>query len=92
MYDFVQKAIENGINIMTEEWVDAVWEESLICNIVATETKFDKYKCPPFYKLEITTSGLEGKDREKLITLIDANGNINYKLLNLNNLEIFSNH
>ncbi|XP_027851620.2 DNA topoisomerase 2-binding protein 1-B isoform X1 [Aphis gossypii] len=68
------KAIENGINIMTEEWVDAVWEESLICNIVATETKFDKYKCPPFYKLEITTSGLEGKDREKLITLIDANG------------------
>jgi len=77
---------------MTEEWVDAVWEESLICNVVATETKFDKYKCPPFYKLEITTSGLEGKDREKIITLIDANGNINLKLLNLNNLEIPLNH
>jgi len=59
---------------MTEEWVDAVWKESLLCNIVATDSMFDKYKCPPFYKLEITTSGLEGKDREKIISLIDANG------------------
>ncbi|KAL4096856.1 hypothetical protein QTP88_021734 [Uroleucon formosanum] len=68
------KAIENGINVMTEKWVDAVWEESLTCNVVATETKFDKFKCPPFYKLEITTSGLEGKDRENIISLIDENG------------------
>lgn len=59
---------------MTDEWVDAVWEESLIGNVIATENKFDKYKCTPFYKLEITTSGLEGKDREKIITLIDENG------------------
>lgn len=59
---------------MTEKWVDAVWEESLTCNVVATETKFDKFKCPPFYKLEITTSGLEGKDRENIISLIDENG------------------
>jgi len=59
---------------MTEEWVDAVWKESLTCNILATDSMFDKYKCPPFYKLEITPSGLEGKDREKIISLIDANG------------------
>lgn len=61
---------------MTDEWVDAVWEESLICNIVATDIKFDKYKCPPFYKLEVTTSGLEGSDREKVAKLIDTNGKI----------------
>jgi len=67
---------------MTEKWVDAVWEESLICNIVATDTKFEKFKCPPFYKLEITTSGLEGKDREIIISLIDKNGK---KTIFLNN-------
>jgi len=62
---------------MTEKWVDAVWEESLICNIVATDTKFDKFKCPPFYNLEITTSGLEGKDREIIISLVNGNGKKN---------------
>lgn len=59
---------------MTEDWVDAVWEESIVRNINSTEKIFDKYKCPPFYKLNITTSGLEGIDREKVTTLIDANG------------------
>lgn len=59
---------------MTEEWVDAVWEESLECNVVATEKKFDKFKCPVFYKLNITTSGLEGIDREKVAKLVVENG------------------
>jgi len=59
---------------MTEEWVNAVWEESIVCNIVSTEKIFDKYRCPPFYKLQITTSGLEGIDREKISTLVDKNG------------------
>lgn len=63
---------------MTEEWVDAVWEESIIHNIVSTENKFDRYKCPPFYKLHITTSGLETKDREQVMMLIDQNGKIIY--------------
>jgi len=63
---------------MTEEWVDAVWEESIVRNIVSTDKKFDKYRCPPFYKLEITTSGLEGIDREKISTLIDENGKVYY--------------
>lgn len=65
---------------MTEEWIDAVWEESLEHNIVATEKKFDKYKCPPFYKLEITTSGLETADREKIASLVDANGKSKNKI------------
>lgn len=59
---------------MTEEWVDAVWEESLVHNIISTEKQFDEYKCPPFYKLNITTSGLEGINREKIVTLISENG------------------
>jgi len=59
---------------MTDEWVDAVWEESIVRNIVSTDDKFNKYKCPPFYKLEITTSGLEGVEREKIASLIDENG------------------
>lgn len=59
---------------MTDEWVDAVWEESIVRNTISTEIKFDKYKCPPFYKLVITTSGLEGIDREKIATIIDKNG------------------
>lgn len=59
---------------MTEEWVDAVWEESIVRNTISTEKKFDKYKCPVFYKLEITTSGLEGIVRENIATLVDTNG------------------
>lgn len=61
---------------MTAEWVDAVWEESIVRNIVSTDKKFDKYRCPPFYKLEITTSGLEVPDREKISTLVMENGKI----------------
>lgn len=61
---------------MTDEWVDAVWEESLVRNTISTESKFDKYKCPVFYKLEITTSGLEGVLREEIATIINANGKI----------------
>ncbi|XP_025419492.1 DNA topoisomerase 2-binding protein 1 isoform X2 [Sipha flava] len=68
------KAIETGITIMTEEWVDAVWEESIVRNTICTENKFDKYKCPIFYKLEITTSGLDGIVRENIATLVDTNG------------------
>lgn len=59
---------------MTEEWIDAVWEESIVHNIVSTDHQFDKYKCPPFYKLNITTSGLEGINREKVVSLIELNG------------------
>lgn len=61
---------------MTDEWVDAVWEESIVRNTISSENMFDKYKCPAFYKLEITTSGLEGIARENIATLIDANGKI----------------
>lgn len=78
---YLQKAVETGITIMTEKWVDAVWEESINQNIVSTEQQFDKYKCPPFYKLNITTSGLEGINREKIITLISENGKIILKFL-----------
>lgn len=60
---------------MTNEWVEAVWEESTMRNVVASDTMFDKYKCPPFYKLDITTSGLEGNDREKIANLVNKNGN-----------------
>lgn len=60
---------------MTDMWVDAVWEESLSHNINIVNEKFDKYKCPPFYKLKITTSGLDGIDRDKVMTLVDSNGN-----------------
>lgn len=71
---YLQKAVETGITIMTEDWIDAVWEESLVRNILSTDKQFDQYKCPPFYKLYITTSGLEGINREKIVTLIVENG------------------
>lgn len=61
---------------MTDEWIDAVWEESIVRNVVSSDKIFDKFKCPIFYKLEITTSGLEGIDREKIATLVDSNGKI----------------
>ncbi|XP_050524505.1 DNA topoisomerase 2-binding protein 1-B [Daktulosphaira vitifoliae] len=68
------KAIEVGLPIMIENWVDAVWEESLERNVVGTESLFDKYKCPTFYNLQVTTSGLDFNDREKISMLVGKYG------------------
>lgn len=59
---------------MTNKWVDAVWDKSIVCNITSSDDMFDEYKCPIFYELEITTSGLEETDREKIVTLVITNG------------------
>ncbi|XP_050425063.1 DNA topoisomerase 2-binding protein 1 isoform X2 [Adelges cooleyi] len=68
------KAVELGLSIMTENWVEAVWEESLERNIVGTESMFDKYKCPLFYNLQVTTSGLDANDRDKISALVNKYG------------------
>ncbi|VVC42889.1 Hypothetical protein CINCED_3A021690 [Cinara cedri] len=67
------KAVETGITVMIDSWVDAVWEESL-SHINIVKEKFDKFKCPPFYKLIMTTSGLDVFDQEEVITLIFSFG------------------
>lgn len=71
---FSQKAAERGLFLMTVEWVDAVWNEGLKRNIHATDTVFEKFKCPIFHQLEITTTNLSVQEKNRLKELINSNG------------------
>ncbi|XP_039285519.1 DNA topoisomerase 2-binding protein 1-B [Nilaparvata lugens] len=70
----IQKAIEKGIPIMTVEWVDAVWNEGIRRNVHATNSQFNKYKCPVFLDLFVTVSNMPQSDKEKIKRLINSNG------------------
>ena len=50
------------VPVMTDEWVDKVWEKSKHENVHATDATFSRYKCPPLLGLNITVSQL-GKNR-----------------------------
>ncbi|RZF42232.1 hypothetical protein LSTR_LSTR004381 [Laodelphax striatellus] len=69
-----QKAAEKGISIMTVEWVDAVWNEGIRRNVHATNSQFNKYKCPVFLDLYVTVSNMPQSDKEKIKRLINSNG------------------
>ncbi|XP_075216325.1 mutagen-sensitive 101 isoform X2 [Lycorma delicatula] len=70
------KAAERGITLMTVDWPNAVWDEGLKQNIHATDPQFNKYRCPVFYNLEITTTNLSNSEKLKLKQLVNSNGGI----------------
>ncbi|XP_044736060.1 DNA topoisomerase 2-binding protein 1 isoform X2 [Chrysoperla carnea] len=67
-------AVELKIPVYLSSWVDAVWEENLSNTMFADDPIFDKHKCPPFYKLNVTSTGLSKKERDSITTLINNNG------------------
>lgn len=68
-------AVKSGVNIMTEEWVDRVWNESLKRNIHGNDPEYIIFKCPIFYNLVFTSSYLKKEQKESLKKLIENNGN-----------------
>lgn len=74
IFEIFQWAVELKIPVYLSSWVDAVWEENLSNTICADDPVFDKHKCPPFYKLNVTSTGLSKKERDSITTLINNNG------------------
>ncbi|XP_015595302.1 DNA topoisomerase 2-binding protein 1-A isoform X2 [Cephus cinctus] len=71
-----ERAVENGLAVFTEHWLDAVWNTNLQQFVKATDSMFDKYKCPVFLNLVITSTNLPRREKDELKKLIDNNGGI----------------
>ncbi|XP_063829748.1 uncharacterized protein LOC135079044 [Ostrinia nubilalis] len=68
------KSVEKGIPVMSETWVEAVWEASMNMNINGSSSEFDSHKLPPFANLQVTTSGISKKDKHMIMKLVSEHG------------------
>ncbi|XP_038209375.1 DNA topoisomerase 2-binding protein 1 isoform X2 [Zerene cesonia] len=68
------KSVEKCIPIMSETWVEAVWEASLQLNINGTSSDFDCHRLPPFTNLQVTTSGISKREKQTIMKLVNENG------------------
>ncbi|KAH0952086.1 hypothetical protein HN011_008630 [Eciton burchellii] len=67
-------ATEMKIPIMKKEWINAVWEANLKEVIKADDNIFDKYKCPVFMNLTVTSTNLPKRQKEEIKRLIHDHG------------------
>lgn len=71
------KACEYGIPLMTFDWIQSVWRDSCAdITVRAVDHKYDYYKCPLFYKMNITISSLDEDERKNIVNIINKNGGI----------------
>ncbi|KAL4707160.1 hypothetical protein ACJJTC_018895, partial [Scirpophaga incertulas] len=70
------KSVEKCLPIMSERWVDAVWEASLHLNVNAASSEFNCHKLPTFANLQVTTSGISKRDKQIIMKLVNENGGI----------------
>ncbi|XP_030747341.1 DNA topoisomerase 2-binding protein 1-A isoform X2 [Sitophilus oryzae] len=87
-------ATERNVKIMLPGWINYLWTESQRKNIDANNSDIlNKYKCPPFHKLIICTTGISSsKEKLKLQTLISTNGGEMVGKLNLNQTDVLICH
>ncbi|KAJ8681698.1 hypothetical protein QAD02_017490 [Eretmocerus hayati] len=69
-----ERAVGLGIKIVTIDWVKSVWETNLTETIPATDSQFEKHKCPVFFNLVVTTTNLSKRQKEEVRKLISDNG------------------
>ncbi|XP_012528474.1 DNA topoisomerase 2-binding protein 1 isoform X2 [Monomorium pharaonis] len=69
-------AVEMKIPVMTKEWIEAVWETNLKEIVKADDKIFDKYKCPVFMNLVVTSTNLHKRQKEEVKCLIQNYGGI----------------
>ncbi|GFS61654.1 DNA topoisomerase 2-binding protein 1-A [Nephila pilipes] len=63
-----------GLSIMIPGWVDDVWENGQQQQLHATDSSYNKYKCPVFKGLVITVSQLSVDERSAIQSIIEGNG------------------
>lgn len=61
---------------MLDSWIRAVWKESCVRNVKATDDEFFTHKCPIFKNLRICCTGFDPKDRNTLQELVCKNGGL----------------
>lgn len=74
---------------MQSSWVDAVWEESQKKKTHADSEQFKKFRCLPFHKLNICSTGNPSiEDRTELAKKVEDNGGIFQTILVLEKADI----
>ncbi|XP_026323317.1 DNA topoisomerase 2-binding protein 1 [Hyposmocoma kahamanoa] len=68
------KSIQKGIPVMSESWIEAVWNASLSLNVNGSSPDFDSHRLPPFANLQVTTSGITKKDKQLITKLVNEHG------------------
>jgi hypothetical protein len=63
------------IPVMTKDWIEAVWKDSQVELVHATDVKYVLHACPMFYKLTICVSQVNADLKNALKKTIEANGN-----------------
>ncbi|GFR12558.1 DNA topoisomerase 2-binding protein 1-A [Trichonephila clavata] len=63
-----------GLSIMMPSWVEEVWKNGQYQQLHATDSSFNKYKCPVFKGLVITVSQMSVDERSAIQTIIEENG------------------
>ncbi|XP_018339764.1 PREDICTED: DNA topoisomerase 2-binding protein 1-A isoform X3 [Trachymyrmex septentrionalis] len=71
-----EKAIEMKIPVMTKEWIEAAWKANLKEVIKADDKIFDRYKCPVFMNLIVTSTNIQRRQKEEIKRLIQQHGGI----------------
>ncbi|XP_023318938.1 DNA topoisomerase 2-binding protein 1-A isoform X3 [Trichogramma pretiosum] len=69
-----ERAAELKIKVVTQDWVESVWDTNLTSMRPASDAVFDKYKCPVFLNLVVTSTNLNKRDKEDVKRLIITNG------------------
>ncbi|XP_057320530.1 DNA topoisomerase 2-binding protein 1-A isoform X3 [Microplitis mediator] len=67
-------ACSTNIPVYTYDWIKKVWQENLKTFISATDSRFDRYKCPVFLNIVVTASNIGKRDKETIKQLIMSNG------------------
>lgn len=69
-----EKALESGVPVMSERWVENVWKESCKRNVHASDEEFLSFTCPVFHHMVVTCSQLARKQKEQIKSLINKHG------------------
>ncbi|CAF3561629.1 unnamed protein product [Adineta steineri] len=67
-------AVENGIQVMMPEWIQNVFALSGQKTVKGTDSTFDRFKCPLFYKFIISLSGFTERDRNTIKQYVEREG------------------
>ncbi|KAK7583879.1 hypothetical protein V9T40_004842 [Parthenolecanium corni] len=71
------RAKERNIPVLRSEWIEDLWQRSLISDMNWTNAEFmAAYECPMFYKLNMSTSQLNEVEKKKIKKIIEDGGGI----------------
>lgn len=62
------------VKIMSIDWINAVWKENLTKFVHATDSKYERYKCPVFLSTFITSTDLTRQQKKEISSLVNSNG------------------